>query len=144
MLTTKPPPLEQNELSNGDRARIARETEARIARTIHDPTLRALDEGNAAAARAKHALKTGNDLLRMIFEAELQDTPFKKAREILYYNLAATVEAWARGIGSTEEVQRGGGDPGADLARRKVFVQRELASLRLPQEARVSASAPHP
>ncbi len=128
------PSPRSGELSSADRIRIARETEARIARTIHDPTLRALDASSKAAAQPEHALKAGNDLLRLILQAELQDTPSAKAREILYHNLAATVEAWVRGIGSTEEVQRASGDPGADLARLKVLVQSELARVRVRQE----------
>jgi hypothetical protein len=42
---------QSGELSDTDRRRTARETEQRMARTIRDPLLRALDESNRAAAQ---------------------------------------------------------------------------------------------
>jgi hypothetical protein len=53
---------------------------------------------------------------------------------MLFYNLAADLEAWARGIGSTEDVPKFSGDPGADLARLKVLARTELSRLHALQE----------
>ena len=85
--------------------------------------------------RRRPVLRNANDLLRMIFEAERQvkATPAGE-NEILYYNLAARVEAWARGIGCFEEVQKFSGNVAADLPRLKVFVQTQLERWRDDQE----------
>lgn len=97
------------------------------------PLLRAMSQHPEQRKQRKHSIQRGNDLLGLIFQAELQNGPGKTS-EIVYHNLAARVEAWGRGIGSTEEVQRFSGDPGADLARLKLLVQMEVARLRALQE----------
>jgi hypothetical protein len=73
----------------------------------------------------KHDTRRAHELLRLIFEAE-RKTP----TETVYFNLAAMVEAWAKGIGSTEEVQRASGNPVVDLPRLMTFVQVALEQIR--------------
>jgi hypothetical protein len=100
------------------------------------PLLRAMGKHPEQRKQREHAIDRGSELIRLVFQAELQNETAisSKAMGIAFYNLAAVVEAWARGIGSTEEVPKFSGDPGADLARVKVFVQMELARLRTLQE----------
>lgn len=98
--------------------------------------LRAMGQHPDQRKQREHAIRRGHDLIQLIFQAELHNevAVSGKAMGIVFYNLAAEVEAWARGIGSTEEVPKFGGEPGADLARLKVFVQTELSGLRALQE----------
>jgi hypothetical protein len=100
------------------------------------PLLRAMGKHPKQRKEREHAIKRGSELIGLIFQAELQNETAisSKAMGIAFYNLAAVVEAWARTIGSTEEVPKFSGDPGADLARLKVLVQMELARLRALQE----------
>jgi hypothetical protein len=98
--------------------------------------LRAMGQHPDQRKQREHAIRRGHELIGLIFQAELQDETAvsDKAMGLLFYNLAARVEAWARGIGSTEEVPKFGGEPGTDLARLKLFAQTELAGLRALQE----------
>jgi hypothetical protein len=99
------------------------------------PLLRAMGQHPEQRKRREHAIRRGHELVGLIFQAELQSpTADLKAMGIAFYNLAAMVETWARGIGSTEEVPRFSGDPGADLARLKALAATELAGLRAQQE----------
>lgn len=81
----------------------------------------------------RHAIKAGEELARLIFQAELQAEGPAKDGKIVAYQLMAWVEAWARPNSATEEVPKFSGDPGADLARLGVFVTKELARLRVEQ-----------
>lgn len=99
------------------------------------PLLRAMGQHPEQRKRREHAIRRGHELVGLIFQAELQSpTADPNAMGIAFYDLAAMVEAWARGIGSTEEVPRFSGDPGADLARLKALATAELAGLRALQE----------
>jgi hypothetical protein len=89
----------------------------------------------AQGERREHAIKHGEELLRLIVEAEAQhENAIYKSSPLVFYNLAAGVEAWAKGNGGRGEVPQFRGDPGADLARLKVFVQMEIARLVARQE----------
>jgi hypothetical protein len=92
-------------------------------------------EGVERSRSSDQARRRADELLRMIFEAELQakDTP-AGVNERLYYNLAASVEAWARGVGCTDDVQKFSGNVAADLPRLKVFVQTQLERWRDEQD----------
>jgi hypothetical protein len=166
-----------DELSDTDRVRIAREAEQRMARTIHDPLLRSLDNRNKAAAqqplgaapewsapplppdrpgapllramgqhpeqrkKRERAIRRGEELMRLIVQAELQnENAVSKTSGLAFHSLAATVEAWASGNGSTEEVPQFRGDPGADLARLKTFVQMEVGRLVVLQETKCAGA----
>lgn len=108
----------------------------RAGATTRAPRRRTLESQGQNPDQREHALRRGHDLIQIIFQAELQNATAvsSKTMAIIFYTLAAETEAWARGIGSTEEVPKFGGEPGADLARLKVFVQTELARLRALQE----------
>jgi hypothetical protein len=95
---------------------------------------------DAAKQHHKLVLRHADELLRNIFEAErlVKATPAGE-NEILYYNLAARVEAWARGIGCFDEVQKFSGNVAADLPRLKVFVQTQLERWRDEQERPVAS-----
>ena len=159
------PPV-QPPLTQADRRRILRETEGRLAREIHDPTLRALEASNRATSEAKRtsgmtdwmvplaprhpgaalvqamnradqarqrkqALQGADELLRLILEAELRaETAPARANEMAYFNIASRAAAWARRVGSTDDVQKFSGNPKTDLPRLKVFVQTQLESCR--------------
>jgi hypothetical protein len=85
--------------------------------------------------KREQAIERGSELIRLVFHAELQNETAvsSKAMGTVFYNLAAVVEAWAREIDSTEKVPKFSGDPGADFARLRVFVQMELARLQALQ-----------
>jgi hypothetical protein len=102
------------------------------------PLLRAMGQHPEQRKEREHAIRRGSELIGLIFHAELQNetAASSKAMGIVFYNLAAMVEAWARGIGSTEAVPKFSGDPGADLVRLKVLAQTELAGLRARREQR--------
>lgn len=95
---------------------------------------------DATEQHRKLVLRHADGLLRNIFEAErLVKATSAGDNEILYYNLAARVEAWARGIGCFEEVQKFSGNVAADLPRLKVFVQTQLERWRDEQERPVAS-----
>ncbi len=98
--------------------------------------LRAMGQHPEQRKERERAIKRGTELVHLIFQAELQNETAvsSKAMGIVFYNLAAMVEAWARGTGGTDEVPKFSGDPGADLARLKLVAQTELAGLRARQE----------
>src|SRR5271155_3048226 len=94
-----------------------------------------------SAATKRLAIRDADELLRLIFEIEQQArTVPASTSETLYINIAARVEAWARGVGSTDDVQRFSGNPAADLRRLKDFVQRQLERVRDEREAPASDS----
>lgn len=95
---------------------------------------RALDRTDKAVAdRSK--IKNGENLLRLILEAELNPPmAFHNSHEIAFHNIGSSVEAWTRGLGLTEDVPRFSGDLAADLPRLKRIVQRGLEGLRSAQE----------
>ena len=75
----------------------------------------------------KLVTKGANVLFRRIVEAELKTMTLPaELHEMVYYNLSARVEAWARELGSTDGVQKFSGNMAADLPRLKVFVQAQL------------------
>jgi hypothetical protein len=129
----QPEPVKRRPMTHSE-MRLAAAKRAQPAARPGDALLKAMGQHPEQRKQREHAVKRGNDLLRMIFEAEVRDLPSAKAREIVYFNLAARVEAWARGIGSDEEVQRASGNPGADLARLKLLVQTQVEGLRALQE----------
>ena len=82
-----------------------------------------------ASRQRESAIKRGETLMRLIVEAELrhEDAAYKSS-PLMFYNLAAAVEAWASGS-RRSEVPQYRGNPGADLARLKTFVTMEVARL---------------
>jgi hypothetical protein len=100
------------------------------------PLLRAMGQHPEQRKERERAIERGSELVGLIFQAELRSETAgsDKAMGIAFYNLAAMVEAWVRGIGSTEAVPKFSGDPGADLARLKVLAAAELAGLGGRQE----------
>lgn len=112
------------EVSEGEAQRIAASRDPRFAEYRQMPEAKRRKRDN------QQALRTANELLGLIFQAE-QQAP---TDETLYFNLAARVETWAKGIGSSDEIQRVSGNPAADLTRLKVLVQTQLERLRDEQD----------
>jgi hypothetical protein len=97
------------------------------------PLLRAAGKHPEQRKQREHAIKAGEELARLILQAELQDDGPTRGRKIVVYKLGATVEAWARPNNAMEEAPKFTGDLGADLGRLSVFVAKELARLRAEQ-----------
>lgn len=144
VLTSSPSTAATNELSDADRLRIAKQTEQRIARTIHDPTLRALDASNKAveAQPAKSARPTGyercigqgDDLVQAITAAKrhCMTVPDPFAEDTVA-ELTAKVNSWRGEVGGyiLPKLDKGWR---TTLAQLKLYVEKELAAMRARPE----------
>ena len=145
VLTSSPSTTATNELSDADRTRIARDTEARIARTIHDPMLRALDARNKGveAEEAKRGLARptgyerclgqGDGLVRAITQVKLRSLSVPDVvAEDAVADLTAQVESWRGEVGGyiLPKLDKGWR---TSLAQLKLYVEKELAAMRVRQ-----------
>jgi hypothetical protein len=81
-------------------------------------------------------LREGQALLKSVKEVQFryQQIPIQMAIEIPLADLTARIEDWSAEVGGRAFPQLGNGGAVADLARLKLHVERQLATLRTRQE----------